>query len=132
MVNTTEVPKRVSELRAQYSAIEKFNVECPDGTHVIWKSLHGETLTKVRGRALMINGWAFVYLFGVHGAKRLDEIRPAFCRWVKFNRDGCDNKWQHGAWVDEQSMLDHIQLELGRDREIHSYEVSNLEPGSCK
>lgn len=131
MVNTTEVPKNVSELRAQYAAIEKWNAEVPDGTHVIWKSLHGETLTKTRGQALMINGWGFVYLYGVHGAKRLDEIRPAFCRWVKFNRDGVENKWQHGAWASEQAMLDHIQVELGRDRAIRSYEVSNLEPDSA-
>jgi hypothetical protein len=115
-------------LREQQDALSQWNSTYPDGTHVIWATDMGRTQTQTRGLALLINGRAYVYLRGVHGAKPLSEVKPCFCRWVKLNRRNRINHWVFGAWENEDAMQRDIDAQIAKDASIESHEISNLRP----
>lgn len=112
------------------TAVCEWNRKHPDGTHVIWETAMGRTLTRTRGNALVIQGRAYVYLLGVHGAKPLDEIQPCHCRWVKYNRPGRPGKWTQGVWANQEAMLAEIDAQLANDPSIVSHEITNVAPAS--
>lgn len=127
MITETQ-PKTVRDLRAEFFQVEEWNRNHPDGTHVIWTGVNGRTQTRTRGTALMINGVAYVYLLGVHGAKPLADVKPCHCRWVKMNRRNRVNHWIFGTWESAAAMEADIDRQIARDSSIVSHEISNLKP----
>ena len=128
---TDATAKTVRDLRAEFFQVEDWNRDHADGTHVIWTTINGKTLTQTRGKALLINGVAYVYLIGVHGAKPLAEVSPCYCRWVKLNRRNRINHWVFGAWESAEAMREDIDRQISRDRSIVSHEISNLKPAGA-
>lgn len=110
------------------AAVCEWNRSHPDNTQVIWETSLGRTVTRTRGNALLIQGRAYVYLLGVHGAKPLDEIRPCVVRWVRYRRPGDAGKWQQGVWDDTASMLAEIDAVIANDPSITSHEITNVMP----
>ena len=111
-----------------HERLDEWNQAHPDGTEVTLIFENGETRTKTRGKALLINGRIVVHLLGVQGAVHIDQVRPCYCRWVKLNRRGRVNHWVYGVWSDRVAMDRDIQSQIDRDPKIVSHEVSNLKP----
>lgn len=109
----------------------RFSRDHPDGSPVVVSfagGRDGKRVCKVRGKALVINSRAVVYVSEVSGAVPIDCCSSCFTAWVKLNRKGQVNHWVQGWWVSEQFMTADIQSQIDRDPRVESYEVRNMRP----
>jgi hypothetical protein len=79
-MNTRKEPRpRIPDTAAQRLLLERWKM-FPVGTPCVLRKYGEETQTKISCSPTMFGGVAVVWLSGVHGAQRLDKLRPALAR----------------------------------------------------